>query len=379
MSIKGVFEEPHAGFDRGAIDSLIAAHGPLPAGYVEFLETIDGGCTEPQMLVYGFKGRPVTVGLREVYGAARAEERTTFKRSLGELPPGVVRIASDFSDHNCLFMIADGSADAGAIYAETEDTNETVAETLDEFVYHSARVADSIQQLLSECLLTQEQVPAAVVEATPYVAPEPFPDPADARRAVASGHPDISNPGSVYFYDTRNHFNYTVFKDVRANDGKPAAPTWQPPQVELFDDSENAELDLLSAGFVILRPEAVEELGDLFAPFGELLEVTTADGPLWAFRCLNRVAGTLVDPTQALNKAGGHTNPFELVFDASKCVDAGISTLAEQNNDAKWQYIFFTKPVVDQIQAAIRATAFEPGLSGEWCNGSGRLRVRGWV
>jgi len=362
MSLKGVFEEPHAGVDRGAIDSLIAAYGPLPAGYVEFLETIDGGQTDPQMLVYGFKGRPVTIGLREVYGAARAEERTTFKRSLGELPPGVVRIASDFSDHNCLFMIADGSANAGAIYAETEDTNETVAETLDEFVYHSARVADSIQQLLSECLLTQEQVPAAVavVEATPYVAPEPFPDPVDARRAAASGHPDISNPGSVYFYDPRNHFNYTVFKDVRANDGEPVAPTWQPPQVELFDDSEIGDLDLLKASFVVLRPEAVEKLGDLFTSHGELLEVTTADGPLWAFRCLNRIAGTLVDPAQALNSKGGHTNPYELVFDESKCVGAGIFTIAEQNNEAKWQRVFFTKPVVEQIQSAIRTKPFEP-------------------
>jgi len=358
-----VFEEPHAGVDRVAIDSLIAAHGPLPAGYVEFLETIDGGCTEPQMLVYGFKGRPVTIGLREVYGAARAEEQTTFKRSLGELPPGVVRIASDFSDHNCLFMIADGSADAGAIYAETEDTNETVAETLDEFVYHSARVADSIQQLLTECLLTQEQVPGAVavVEATPYVAPEPFPDPADARRAAASGHPDISNPGSVYFYDPAGtHFDVRIFKDVRTNDGKPAAPTWEPPQVELFDKPEIGELDLLGAGFVVLRPEAVEKLGDLFRSYGELLEVTTADGPLWAFKCLNRIAGTLVDPTQALNSKGGHTSPYELVFDESKCVGAGIFTLAEQSNEAKWQRVFFTKPVVDQIQSAIRTKPFEP-------------------
>lgn len=355
MSFEEAFEAPLRSPDTEGVDALEQHHGALPKSYRSFLEAIDGGVPEPQMLVFAHLTKPVTIGIRRIYSAVEAAERTAHHHSLGTLPPDTIAIATDLGGHHELFVVNDGGKRAGAIHVMTDESNETVAHTIDSFLPHAPKVADSIDQLLGECLLTTGEVDAAV--AAILAAP---PGKTAARSSTGSDQqPSEALDAAVYLHDVITDLYYTPLAVIRANDGAPAAPTWQPVEVHINQPDVSADWDVLAAGrFLVLRSAAVDELGELFEQYGELLEITTAEGPMWVFRCLNRV-DALAEPSTALTDDGSFESPYELVFDRRKCADAGIFTLADHDGDS-WHHTFYTRPVVEKIRNSTRARSFMP-------------------
>lgn len=346
---------PHAPPDSKGVAAFVETHGPLPESYRSFLEAIDGGVPEPQMLVFAHLAKPVTIGIRRIYSAAEAAERTAHHHSLGTLPQDTIAIATDLGGHHELFVVNDGGERAGAIHVMTDQSNETVADTIDTFLPHAPKVADSIDQLLGECLLTTGEVDAAVAA----ILAAPPGETAASSRPGSEQRSSEDPDAAVYLHDVITDLRYTPLTVIRANDGAPAAPTWQPVEVDINQPEVSAAWDVLAAGrFLVLRSAAVDELGELFEQYGELLEITTAEGPMWVFRCLNRI-DALVEPSTALADDGKFVSPHELVFDRTKCTDAGIFTLADHDGDA-WHHTFYTQPVVETIRSSTRARAFTP-------------------
>jgi hypothetical protein len=82
-----------------------------------------------------------------------------------------------------------------------------------------------------------------------------------------------------------------AFREMLSNlDGTSRRDSWSPPPVRVLKSSERkrlkySDLPHFSGHVLVLREPAVDALGELLSPDGELLPLDCVDAPLWLFNC----------------------------------------------------------------------------------------------
>jgi hypothetical protein len=139
-------------------------------------------------------------------------------------------------------------------------------------------------------------------------------------------------------------------------DGTPHAADWDPPRLELLARDRGKALkysDIPSyptRGVVLLRPPAVEALGDLLRPDGELLPVLCDQADLTLFNCTRVIDALDEDRSTIARFRDGRIMMIESLALRAGAVPPGVNAFRlPQNPKAP---VYFSQAVVDAARAA---------------------------
>ncbi len=144
----------------------------------------------------------------------------------------------------------------------------------------------------------------------------------------------------------------TAFRVLASIDGTPLTGTWNPVSMYLLKDNplgerrRHADLPWLNDNVMILRDSAIEAVGAILKPFGEILPLECEDARLAAFNACNVVDALDEARSEIIRFPSGRILDVKYYVLRRRDITSDVFRLRQFPKGA----IFFSARVVEQIQ-----------------------------